>query len=98
VVYAIRYTDSGRGPRTARNKYGIGVMRRIARETGGMDFDADQSDLADAFRRIGEELRSSYEVAYHRAGPGDGTFHKLVVRTARPEVAIRTKTGYFAAE
>jgi len=98
VVYAIRYTDSRHGTLTARSKYGIGVMRRIARETGGADFDADQTDLPEAFRRISEELRSSYELAYRPAGPGDGTFHKLVIRCAQPGLAIRTKTGYFAAE
>jgi Ca-activated chloride channel family protein len=98
IVYAVRYTDAPRGQWTARNKYGRGVMQRIARETGGTDFDADQSNLADAFRLIGEELRSSYEVAYHSAKPGDGTFHKLVVRSTRPGITIRTKTGYFAAQ
>jgi Ca-activated chloride channel family protein len=98
VVYAIRYTDSDRGRWTARTKYGVRVMQRIARETGGMDFDADQTNLTDAFRQISEELRSSYELAYHSAGPGDGTFHKLVVRSTRPGISIRTKTGYFAAE
>jgi Ca-activated chloride channel family protein len=98
VVYAIRYTDAKRGEWTARNKYGMRVMQRIARETGGSDFDADQTDLKDAFRLIGEELRSSYELAYHSAHPGDGTFHKLVLRSTRPGMKIRTKTGYFAAE
>jgi len=98
VVYAVRYTDSGGGALTARNKYGIRVMQRIARETGGVDFDACQMDLAEAFRRIDEELRSSYEIAYRPPGAGDGTFHKIVVRSTRPGVAIRTKTGYFAAE
>lgn len=98
VVYAIRYTEPARGQLTARNKYGIRVMQRIARETGGADFDADQTNLKQAFEKIGEELRSSYELAYHAAGPGDGTFHKLGIQSLRPGIMIRTKTGYFAAE
>ncbi len=98
VVYAIRYTEPGHGELTARNKYGIRVMQRIARETGGVDFDADHTNLKTAFQQIGEELRSSYEIAYHATGPGDGTFHKLVVRSSKPGIVIRTKTGYFAAE
>jgi Ca-activated chloride channel family protein len=98
LVYAIRYTGSPHGSLTARNKYGIRVMQRIARETGGADFDAQQTDLNEAFRHIGEELRSSYEIGYYPATPGDGTFHKLVVRCARPGITIRTKTGYFATQ
>jgi Ca-activated chloride channel family protein len=98
VVYGIRYTeiDSRRGL-SSRNKYGTSVMSRIAKDTGGRDFDAKNTDMKKAFAEIGEELRSSYELAYHSSNT-DGTFHKLVVRAKRPGVVIRAKTGYFARE
>jgi len=99
VVFAVRYTEARKGHLSARNKYGIRVMARIARETGGSDFDAGKADLNQAFREIGEELRSSYELAYHSTHTAsDGTFHKLVIRGKRPGLTIRTKTGYFAGE
>lgn len=99
VIFAIRYTEVRKGHLTARNQYGMSVMARIPKETGGSDFDAGKADLGQAFRQIGEELRSSYELAYHSThGVGDGTFHKLVIRAKRPGLTIRTKTGYFAGD
>ena len=100
VVYGIRYTEPNKkGRLTARNKYGMRVMERISRETGGSDFDAQKADLEQSFRRIGEELRSSYELAYHVTNhPADGTFHKLVIRARQPDLSVRTKTGYFARQ
>jgi len=97
VIFGIRYTERSHGRLTARNKYGTSVLARLARETGGADFDAEKDDLKDAFRQIGEQLRSSYEVAYHPAGvANDGSFHKLVIRIRRPELSVRAKTGYYS--
>ena len=101
VVYGIRYTEIGKHGMNARNKYGISVMNRIAHDTGGRDFDAQETDMKRAFAEIGEELRSSYELAYHApdvTSNPDGTFHKLVVRAKRPGVVIRAKAGYFGRE
>jgi Ca-activated chloride channel homolog len=98
-IYGIRYTEARRGRMNARNKYGTAVMQRIARETGGADHDAEETDLRQAFRAIGEELRSSYELAYHPTNKTmDGSFHKLLVRSKRPGVVIRAKTGYYARQ
>jgi Ca-activated chloride channel homolog len=98
-IYGIRYTETRRGRMNARNKYGVAVMQRIARETGGADFDAEKTDLRETFRASGEELRSSYELAYHPTHKTmDGSFRKLMVRSKRPGVVIRAKTGYYARE
>ena len=97
VIFGVRYTESRRGRVTARNKYGTSVMARLARETGGADFDAEKDDLQSAFRQIGEQLRTSYEIAYHPSGvANDGAFHKLVIRARGGEIAIRAKTGYYS--
>ncbi len=99
VFFGIRYTERDRkGRLTARNKYGISVMERVGRETGGLDFDAEKVDLAKSFTKIGQELRSSYELAYHAPSAGDGTFHKIVIRSKRPGLTVRCKSGYFARE
>lgn len=50
-IYGLRYTERNHGHLTARNKYGMRVMERIARETGGADFDAREGDVRDSFRR-----------------------------------------------
>lgn len=74
------------------------VVARISRDTGGADFDAQAADLGTSFREIGEQQRSSYELAYHASGIADGTFHKLVIRAKKPGFTVRTKTGYFSRE
>jgi Ca-activated chloride channel family protein len=99
VIFAVRYTETKKGQLTARNQYGIRVMARIASETGGYDVDAGKVDLSQSFAGIGDELRSSYDLAYHSTNTaGDGTFHKLVIRAKRPGLITRAKTGYFAGQ
>jgi Ca-activated chloride channel family protein len=97
MVFALRYTEYGKKGETARNRYGTSVMLRVASETGGAHYDAGRTDLPTTFRQIGEELRSSYELAYHTSNPTkDGTFRKVAVRAKRAGLTVRSKTGYFA--
>jgi Ca-activated chloride channel family protein len=97
VVYAIRYTETKRGRLNARNKYGISVMDRTAKETGGAHIDAEKTDPHTYFRQIAEELRTSYELAYYPTNKTkDETFRKIVIKPNQEGVKIRTKTGYFA--
>jgi Ca-activated chloride channel homolog len=97
LLFTIRYTELRNGRLNARNKYGIGVMERIARETGGADFDGQGKGLLDGFRQIGEQLRSSFELAYHTSNPpGDKTFHKIVIKPKQLGLTVRAKTGYYA--
>ncbi|MBS1854811.1 MAG: VWA domain-containing protein [Acidobacteria bacterium] len=96
ILFAIRYTEARKGEYNARNKYGISVMERLARETGGADFDGRERDLVESFRQIGETLRSGYELGYHTdSPPGDSSFHKITIRVKRPGVTVRAKTGYY---
>lgn len=96
-VYAIRYTEKEHGKLTARNKYGISVMDRIARETGGAHIDAEATDPRTYFRQIAEELRTSYELGYYPKEPlKDDSFRKIVLKPKREGITIRAKTGYFA--
>jgi Ca-activated chloride channel homolog len=97
LLFSVRYTDAKDGHFNARNKYGTSVMERISRETGGADFDARAKGLAANFEQIGEELRSSYELAYHSTSPiPDGTFHRISIRVKQPGLKARAKTGYYA--
>jgi Ca-activated chloride channel family protein len=97
VVHAIRYTDKEHGKLTARNKYGISVMDRVARETGGAHIDAETTDAHVYFRQIAEELRTSYELGYYPTDPlKDDSFRKIVIRPKREGVKVRAKTGYFS--
>jgi Ca-activated chloride channel family protein len=97
LLFTIRYTETHDGRLNARNKYGTSVMDRIALETGGSAFDGQGKGLAASFQQIGEQLRSSYELAYHTSNPpGDKTFHKITIRSKQPGLTVRAKTGYYA--
>jgi Ca-activated chloride channel family protein len=95
-LFAIRYTQKEHGKLTARNQYGIRVMDRIARETGGMHIDAQEVDPQTYFKKIAEELRTSYEIGYYPTATKDDTFRKIVVRVKKPGFAVRSRTGYFS--
>jgi Ca-activated chloride channel homolog len=97
LVYTIRYTEKKHGDLTARNQYGIRVMDRIAKETGGDAIDAETTDPKTYFQQIAEELRTSYELAYYPTNPlPDDTFRKIVIRSKQPGLTVRSKTGYFS--
>ena len=96
-VFAIRYTEKEHRQLTARNKYGIRVMDRIAKETGGAHIDAETTDPHTYFRQIAEELRTSYELAYYPTNRlRDDTFRKVVIRPKQEGLQVRAKTGYFS--
>lgn len=96
LLYGMRYTETKKGKLTARNKYGTGVMDRLALETGARAFDAKRGDPGDLFRQIGEELRSSYEIGYYSTNSAkDSSFRKVSVRLKREGLSARAKTGYF---
>jgi hypothetical protein len=86
------------GSSTARNKYGIRVMRHIASLTGAADFDALASDLSTVFAQIGDELRAMYQIGYVSTNdrPHDGSFRKVTVRCSEPGTIVRAKSGYNA--
>jgi len=99
TVFSLRYTEVKKGGQwSARNKYGRSVMQRLANETGGLEFDAGEEDnLKDAFRRIAETLRSSYDLAYTSTqSERDGTFRKIRIKPRSSSLRARHKTGYFA--
>ena len=97
LLFAIRYTEKEKGHLTARNEYGIRVMDRIARETGGEHIDAEKSDPHTYFAQIGAALRSTYELAYYPSNTAkDDTFRKIIIKAQNPAYKIRSKTGYFS--
>ncbi len=98
IIYTIRYTEPNKhGELNARNKYGISVMDRIAKETGGAHVDAQNTDPHTYFRQIAEELRTSYELAYYPSNKvKDDSFRKIRIKTKDEAMKIRAKTGYFS--
>jgi len=97
LIYTVRYTESMHGRLTARNRYGIREMDRLANETGGAAFDASTEDVAKSLHQVSEELRSMYDLGYVSTNPvRDGTFRKLVIRVKKEGFTVRAKPGYYA--
>ena len=74
------------------------VLRQFAQETGGRAFFPNQlAELAGVYGQISDELSSQYTVGYTSRNPKrDGAWRRVVVRVDRPNLAARTKLGYFA--
>jgi len=99
AIYAIGLrTPDGPGTTTKGFKEAEFVLRQFAQETGGRSFFPSQlGDLANIYGQISDELSSQYTVGYtSKNGRRDGSWRRVVVRVARPNVTARTKLGYFA--
>jgi Ca-activated chloride channel family protein len=98
LVYTIRYTEMMKhGELSARNKYGIRVMDRLAKETGAGSFDASRTKPDEYFAEIAEELRTMYEIGYYPSNPmKDERFRKIEIRPKQDGIKVRAKSGYFA--
>lgn len=97
VIYTVRYTESKNGQLPARARYGIREMERLAKETGGVAFDASQKSVGKALGEVAEELRSMYDLGYMSTNPNrDGSFRKVVIRVKQDGAVVRSKPGYFA--
>jgi Ca-activated chloride channel family protein len=96
AIYAI-----GLQPRDAASLKGFReaefVLRQFAQETGGRAFFPQRAeDLKDVYGQIAAELSSQYTMGYASRNPRrDGSWRRLVVQVARPNVTARTKRGYY---
>lgn len=98
AIYAIglrsseNQSSAGRGFKEAEY-----VLKQLTQETGGRAFFPNQvSELAGIYSQISDELSSQYTVGYTSKNPKrDGAWRRVVVRVGRPNLAARTKQGYF---
>ncbi len=77
----------------------FGVLKKFAEETGGSFFSprARLSELAEAFRTIGEELKGQYSLAYRSSNTRrDGSFRRIELRCKKSGVTVRARQGYYA--
>jgi len=73
------------------------VLKQFAQETGGRSFfPTGATELDGIYAQIADELAAQYALAYSSRNPRrDGQWRRIVVRTTRPDLAARTKQGYF---
>jgi VWFA-related protein len=73
-----------------------GTLDDLSKATGGFLL-GDSNDLALGLRRLGEDTRHYYELAYAPSDPRfDGRFHKVAVKVKRPGASVQSREGYFA--
>ena len=99
VVYSIKYESPMRflsisGAIAQAVSRGL---ERLSRETGGLTFPNPGHRTAEVFSKIEADLRNMYVLGFTPpADARDGKFHKLDVTTARPDLAVRARSGYWA--
>lgn len=72
------------------------ALQSLAEQTGG-EAAISQRDLLAAMKQALRDLQDYYLLTYHPARVGDGTFHAVQLRVARPGAQIRVRSGYWAA-
>lgn len=86
------------GPGSTRGEYmaGRNYLSKLAEYSGGLFLDGMQ-DLSGAFDQVAKELASQYSIGYYSTNnKHDGKFRKVEVKVDKPELAARTKKGYYA--
>ena len=74
-------------------------MKSLAQETGAQSFFPEEiSELKGIYANIAQEIANQYSMAYAPANSRpDGRYRRIVVRvTERPELQLRTRSGYTA--
>ncbi len=111
VIYTISTSTEGLLPdnevtpsRSSERKYdkegGDVVLQQFADDSGGRAyFPLHLEDLAVAFVRIGQELRSQYSLAYvYPHGAPDGKFHGVRIAASSKGLKVHVRKGYYASQ
>jgi VWFA-related protein len=77
-----------------------GVLKRLARETGGEAFTPrDVDDVVAAFEQIAREIRSGYTIGFSPPDVPDEGFRTVRVAAVAGDgraLIVRTRAGYYA--
>ena len=98
VIHVLLISDSGFYQGMGGFGGGPAVARKISDDTGGRVINVhNEKTLEKAFDVISEELRSQYVIGYYPTNQKrDGTFRKIKVDIARPDVKVLARKGYYA--
>ncbi|MEJ7604890.1 MAG: VWA domain-containing protein [Bryobacteraceae bacterium] len=94
IIYSIQYID----PMYQMFGSGDGDLKKMSEETGGRLFRVGRKNsLEEIFTQIQEEMRSQYSAAYTPLNANkDGAFRKVEIKTARKDLKVQARKGYFA--
>ncbi|MGH9456375.1 MAG: VWA domain-containing protein, partial [Thermoanaerobaculia bacterium] len=90
-IYVIAFGPDGKPGRHADR------LRYLAAESGGFVVNATTEQLAQAYKRIEEDLRARYALEYEVFAPTTGSeWRSVKVSVAEPKWTTRSIKGYFA--
>ncbi len=73
----------------------ISAFQHVASRTGGLAF-VQSGNIEGVFDRIERDFDTYYSIGYRATRPASPGERKLVVRSKRPGIEIRTRTSYYA--
>jgi len=72
------------------------ILYRISGDTGG-EFIKGTNDIAKPLRRIDQDIRARYTLAYYSTDQNfDGSLRKIKVDIGRPDAHVISRSGYYA--
>jgi Ca-activated chloride channel family protein len=102
-IYAIGIFEGlGARGRTPEEADGPDLLRDLAEQTGGRDFDVENiGEMPDVAAKIGLELRNQYVIGYSPKNKDrDGKFRRIQVKLVKTaglgQITPRWRTGYYA--
>ncbi|MFQ5792417.1 MAG: VWA domain-containing protein [Acidobacteriota bacterium] len=98
MIYAISLRGSKEDLRKDKYRNAKYELETLAMETGGSAHAPERiDDLAGVYERIASELKSQYNLGYVSAkNVADGTWRRLQVLCRRPDMQVKTRSGYYA--
>ena len=101
IIYSIEVADRrfNYGMMPMPTGDGDSVLNRLSKDTGGTVIRASrESDLAESFQEIAEELRTQYLLGYTPTHTKrDGSFRKIQVKVNERGYKVQARRGYYAA-
>ncbi len=103
AVYATLVGDSARWGEGYLSRFHIpfqmndNVLIKYATQTGGsLDAENSTNGIEKAYAKLAEEARNQYTLVYNSHQPFiDGKYRSIEVRVDRPNVEVKSKTGYY---
>jgi VWFA-related protein len=90
------YTGAAATAQLASNYSSQETLGTLSADTGGKAF-FDSNDFAPAFQQVQHDTEAYYILGFHSTNTAhDGTFRHLTVKTARNDVKLEFRPGYYA--
>ncbi|MGI9066972.1 MAG: VWA domain-containing protein [Pyrinomonadaceae bacterium] len=94
-----RFPEQRRNRQDRQGEFAIEFLTRLSEVSAGRFYKSENTDLKKTFVLIAEELRNQYRLGFYPDElTRDGSLHQLRVKVDKPEVAVRARTQYRAAE